>query len=90
MAFRLIIALAACVVAGSASSQPVGFPAAPPLVSPAQGTIDFHVHSEPDVFGRSIDGMEDMISGMLKEGVSQADIDEMTKRTPARLLGLEQ
>ncbi len=49
MAFRLIIALAACVAAGSASSQPVGFPAAPPLVSPAQGTIDSHVHSEPGV-----------------------------------------
>jgi len=34
------------------------------------------------------DGMEDMITGLLKEGVSQADIDEMTKTNPARLLGL--
>jgi predicted metal-dependent phosphotriesterase family hydrolase len=35
------------------------------------------------------DGMEDMITGLLKEGVSQADIDKMVKRNPARLLGLE-
>lgn len=41
-----------------AIAQPVGFPAAPPLASPAQGTIDFHVHSEPDVFGRSLDDVE--------------------------------
>jgi hypothetical protein len=36
------------------------------------------------------DGMEDMISGLLKEGVSQADIDLMVKKNPARLLGLEE
>jgi hypothetical protein len=36
------------------------------------------------------DGMEDMITGLLKEGVSQADIDLMVKRNPARLLGLEE
>ena len=36
------------------AAPPVGFPAPPPKVSPAQGTIDFHVHSEPDVFGRSM------------------------------------
>jgi predicted metal-dependent phosphotriesterase family hydrolase len=35
------------------------------------------------------DGMEDMISGLLKEGVSQADMDLMVKKNPARLLGLE-
>jgi len=35
------------------------------------------------------DGMEDMITGLLKEGVSQADLDLMTKTNPARLLGLE-
>ncbi len=39
-------------------AQPVGFPAAPPLVSPAKDTIDFHVHSEPDVFGRSMDDID--------------------------------
>jgi uncharacterized protein DUF6282 len=39
-------------------AQPVGFPPAPPLVSPAQGTIDFHVHSDPDVFGRSMDDID--------------------------------
>src|SRR5258706_3441638 len=35
------------------------------------------------------DGMEDMITGLLKEGVSQADVDLMVKKSPARLLGLE-
>ena len=30
-----------------------------------------------------------MITGLMKEGVSQADIDKMVKRNPARLLGLE-
>jgi hypothetical protein len=36
------------------------------------------------------DGMEDMITGLLKEGVSQADVDLMVKKNPARLLGLEE
>jgi len=49
------LALAA---ASAAIAQPVGFPAAPPKVSPAQGAIDFHVHSEPDVFGRSMDDID--------------------------------
>ena len=35
------------------------------------------------------DAMEDMITGLLKEGVSQADIDLMVKKNPARLLGLK-
>ena len=51
----LVLALAA---ASAAIAQPVGFPAAPPKVSPAQGAIDFHVHSEPDVFGRSMDDID--------------------------------
>ncbi len=58
MALRLTVALASCLLATPAATQPVGFPAAPPLVSPAQGTIDFHVHSEPDVFGRSMDDID--------------------------------
>jgi hypothetical protein len=61
MRHRLIAAaLAALTVAGASAvvAQPVGFPAAPPRVSPAQGTIDFHVHSEPDVFGRSMDDID--------------------------------
>jgi hypothetical protein len=39
-------------------AQPVGFPPPPPRVSPAEGTIDLHVHSEPDVFGRSMDDID--------------------------------
>ncbi len=61
MRHRLITAaLAALCMAGASAlmAQPVGFPAAPPRVSPAQGTIDFHVHSEPDVFGRSMDDID--------------------------------
>lgn len=50
---------AACIAASPPSlSQPVGFPPPPPKTSPAQGTIDFHVHSEPDVFGRSMDDID--------------------------------
>jgi hypothetical protein len=51
-------ALTLASAAAAALAQPVGFPAAPPRVSPAQGTIDFHVHSEPDVFGRSMDDID--------------------------------
>src|ERR671934_481110 len=35
-----------------------GFPPPPPKVSPAAGVIDFHVHSHPDVFGRSMDDLD--------------------------------
>ena len=61
MTHRLIAAALAALGLASAPtaiSQPVGFPAAPPKVSPAQGAIDFHVHSEPDVFGRSMDDID--------------------------------
>lgn len=34
------------------------FPPPPPLKSPIEGGIDFHVHSAPDVFGRNIDDTE--------------------------------
>lgn len=34
------------------------FPPPPPLVSPIRGAIDFHVHSSPDVFGRSLTDVE--------------------------------
>src|SRR4029079_7473244 len=34
------------------------FPPPPPVVSPIQGAIDFHVHSAPDVFGRSVTDIE--------------------------------
>jgi hypothetical protein len=36
----------------------VGFPPAPPTVGPAEGVIDMHVHSHPDVFGRSMDAID--------------------------------
>jgi hypothetical protein len=44
-------------VCGPASAQ-VGFPPPPPKVSPAAGVIDMHVHSHPDVFGRSMDDID--------------------------------
>jgi microsomal dipeptidase-like Zn-dependent dipeptidase len=34
------------------------FPPPPPVVSPVQGAIDMHVHSAPDVFGRSVTDIE--------------------------------
>lgn len=55
---KALILAALLSVPCAAIAQPVGFPAAPPLVSPAKDTIDFHVHSEPDVFGRSMDDID--------------------------------
>jgi hypothetical protein len=58
---RLLAAVlsAVCMACSPAlMAQPVGFPPPPPRVSPAQGAIDFHVHSEPDVFGRSMDDID--------------------------------
>src|SRR5215510_673519 len=52
-AFGLIIALAA----SQAFSQ-AAFPPPPPKVSPVIGVIDMHVHSHPDVFGRSMDDID--------------------------------
>jgi Family of unknown function (DUF6282) len=34
------------------------FPPPPPKISPAAGVIDMHVHSHPDVFGRSMDDID--------------------------------
>ncbi|OLE39662.1 MAG: hypothetical protein AUG00_01285 [Candidatus Rokubacteria bacterium 13_1_20CM_2_70_7] len=34
------------------------FPPPPPVVSPIEGLIDFHVHTAPDVFGRAVDDEE--------------------------------
>ena len=42
---------------GPAAAQ-VGFPPPPPKTSPAAGAIDMHVHSHPDVFGRSMDDID--------------------------------
>ena len=39
-------------------SAQVGFPPAPPKVSPAAGVIDMHVHPAPDVFGRALTDIE--------------------------------
>ena len=44
-----------------AASQAYGqaaFPPPPPKVSPVVGVIDMHVHSHPDVFGRSMDDVD--------------------------------
>ncbi len=43
---------------GAAEAQGRVFPPPPPAVSPVDGLIDFHVHSAPDVFGRSVDDDE--------------------------------
>src|SRR5579859_2066348 len=56
--FTAVLAAIGLACAPALMAQPVGFPAPPPRVSPAQGAIDFHVHSEPDVFGRSMDDID--------------------------------
>lgn len=42
----------------AAEKQVQVFPPPPPKESPIRGAIDFHVHSGPDVFGRSVNDME--------------------------------
>jgi hypothetical protein len=44
------------------------FPPPPPAVSPIAGLMDTHVHSAPDVFGRSIDDRE-VASSYMERGV---------------------
>ena len=52
----LLATLGLC--ANTPVSAQVGFPPPPPKVSPAAGVIDMHVHSHPDVFGRSMDDID--------------------------------
>jgi hypothetical protein len=52
-AFGFVIALAA-----SHAFAQAAFPPPPPKVSPVIGVIDMHVHSHPDVFGRSMDDID--------------------------------
>lgn len=52
------LALAALGTAGAAEAQVRVFPPPPPLTSPIEGMIDWHVHSSPDVFGRAVDDFE--------------------------------
>jgi hypothetical protein len=53
LALGFSIALAASQAFGQAA-----FPPPPPRVSPVVGVIDMHVHSHPDVFGRSMDDVD--------------------------------
>jgi hypothetical protein len=55
---KLIAFAAALAWAAAPAAAQVGFPPPPPKVSPAAGTIDMHVHSHPDVFGRSMDDID--------------------------------
>jgi len=55
---RALLAAALALVSNQAFSQAAAFPPPPPKVSPAVGVIDFHVHSHPDVFGRSMDDID--------------------------------
>jgi len=52
-AFGYLLAFAAFQAFGQAA-----FPPPPPKVSPVIGVIDMHVHSHPDVFGRSMDDID--------------------------------
>ncbi len=55
---KTLAAAAAVAFAASPALAQVGFPPPPPKVSPAAGSIDMHVHSHPDVFGRSMDDID--------------------------------
>ena len=58
-AIKVILASGVIGVLATAGAQAqVGFPPPPPRVSPAAGAIDMHVHSDPDVFGRSMTDYE--------------------------------
>lgn len=48
----------ACLTSNGVFAQGAAFPPPPPRVSPAAGVIDMHVHSHPDVFGRSMDDID--------------------------------
>lgn len=52
------LALGAFTASAAAADDLRVFPPAPPATSPIAGTIDFHVHSAPDVFGRSVTDIE--------------------------------
>jgi hypothetical protein len=52
-ALAIVLASAPALALGQA-----GFPPPPPKVSPVAGVIDLHVHSHPDVFGRSMDDID--------------------------------
>jgi hypothetical protein len=56
---RLAAALSTLgLIAVDQAAAQVGFPPPPPKISPAAGAIDMHVHSHPDVFGRSMDDID--------------------------------
>ena len=55
---RIALLAASLLLAPGFAMAQVGFPPPPPKVSPAAGMIDMHVHSHPDVFGRSMDDID--------------------------------
>ena len=55
---RLLAAIIALAPALPYAQELRVFPPPAPVVSPIQGAIDFHVHSAPDVFGRSVTDIE--------------------------------
>jgi uncharacterized protein DUF6282 len=55
---RLLAAMIALAPALAFAEELRVFPPPAPVVSPIQGAIDFHVHSAPDVFGRSVTDIE--------------------------------
>jgi hypothetical protein len=57
---KILACLISVVVCASLASADElrAFPPPPPVKSPIEGAIDFHVHSAPDVFGRSVTDIE--------------------------------
>ncbi|GIX47519.1 MAG: hypothetical protein KatS3mg131_1730 [Candidatus Tectimicrobiota bacterium] len=66
---RLLLSMIVVVLWSAAAwAQVRAFPPAPPLRSPIEGAIDFHVHSAPDVFGRNLDDI-DVARAAAREGM---------------------
>jgi len=57
-ATKTIIAMLMAAPLACAAQDLRVFPPPPPVKSPIEGAIDFHVHSAPDVFGRSVTDIE--------------------------------
>ncbi|MFI5066003.1 MAG: amidohydrolase family protein, partial [Streptosporangiales bacterium] len=85
-AMKIRLITAAFTVLGMAASaqpmaQPVGFPAPPPKVSPAQGAIDFHVHlPTPDWLDGSMAGYVEAAEAYFRAPVQRDSLAGLADR----------
>ena len=60
-AIRLLSLACALLISGALHAQRLMLAPPPPKVNVLAGVIDLHVHTEPDVFARSVDDMDWML-----------------------------